>query len=163
MNKSTFGGANTDYTTHIALAMVVFTVFYTSVGGLPASIITDKVQAFVVMTLLVIVFLAVILTPENRITSEQFSVASNFTLDGFMAWVTLVIAILCAELFNQSGWQRVWAAENTTALRRGYFYAFPLIFFTMMAFGIFGMIACKFFLFLFLIFSRLFYLFIILF
>ena len=143
VNKSTFGGDNIGYTTHIAIVMVVSTVLYTSVGGLPASIITDKIQAIVVMLLVVILFFAVVLEPENKITPEQYSLASSATVDGLMAWVTLVIAILCAELFNQSTWQRVWAAEDMQALRRGYLYASPLILFTMIFFGIMGMIACK--------------------
>lgn len=133
-----------DYTTHVAIVAVIFTVFYTSIGGLPASIVTDKVQAVVVILLVLILFFAVVLTPENRVTPEEFALASNGTVDGLMAWVTLVIAILAAELFNQASWQRVWAAEDNTALRRGYFYAFFPIFFTMMFFGIMGMIACKF-------------------
>jgi len=141
VNKSTFGGENFQYTTHIAVAVVIFTIFYTSVGGLPASIVTDKVQSFVVMALVILLFFAVVLEPDNRITPAEYSLASNATVDGLMAWVTLVIAILCAELFNQASWQRVWAAEDMKALRRGYLYAIPLIFFTMVFFGIMGMIA----------------------
>jgi len=141
VDKATFEGQNLDYTTHIAVVVVVFTIFYTSVGGLPASIITDKVQAVIVIILMIILFFAVVLTPENRITPEQFSLASNATVDGVMAGVTLIIAVLCAELFNQPNWQRVWAAEDNSALRRGYLYAFPFIFLTMLFFGIMGMIA----------------------
>lgn len=141
VNKSTFGEANVDYTRHIAIAMCAFTVFYTSVGGLPASISTDKVQAVIVVALVIILFFAVVLHPDNEISKEQYDVASNATVDGFMAMVTLFIAILSAEMFNQSNWQRVWAAESVTALRRGYFYASVPVFLTMMFFGIMGMIA----------------------
>jgi len=129
------------YTTHVAITVVVFTVFYTSVGGLPASIVTDKVQAFIVLAFVLILFFAVTLEPDNKITPAEFNSASNFTIDGFMAMITLIIAIVSAELFNQANWQRVWAAESVSAMRRGYLYATIPIFFTMVFFGIMGMIA----------------------
>jgi Na+/proline symporter len=141
VDKITFDGANMDYTTHIAITMCVFTVFYTSVGGVPASIVTDKFQAVVVLSLVFVLFFAVVAEPENRVTATQYRAASSATVEGFMALVTLFIAILCAELFNQATWQRVWAAESPAALRRGYLYATVPIFLVMMFFGVMGQIA----------------------
>lgn len=129
------------YKTLIALSMCAFTVFYTSIGGVPASIVTDKFQAGIIILLVVILFFAVLFEPENSLTKQEYDAASSFTMDGFMALVTLFIAIASAELFNQSTWQRVWAAESGPALRRGYFYATIPIFLTMMFFGIMGQIA----------------------
>jgi len=53
----------------------------------------------------------------------------------------LIIAIICAELFNQTGWQRVWAAESDAALRKGILIGSTGVFFLMMFFGIMGMLA----------------------
>lgn len=141
VNKITAEGANMDYTTHIAIAMCVFTVFYTSVGGVPASIVTDKFQAVIVLLLVLVLFFAVVAEPENKVTPAQYRTASQGTMEGLMALVTLFIAILCAQLFNQATWQRVWAAESPAALSRGYLYATGPIFLVMMFFGIMGQLA----------------------
>jgi hypothetical protein len=55
--------------------------------------------------------------------------------------VTLVLAILGAELFNMGNWQRVYAAQSTVALRRGCAFGASLIFLTMLLFGVAGMLA----------------------
>jgi len=38
--------------------------------------------------------------PENQLTKEEFAVASNWTTDGFVAAVTLTIAIACGKSTN---------------------------------------------------------------
>lgn len=129
------------YTSGIAISVGVFTVFYTGLGGLPASIITDKFQGIMMASLVLLLTIAVSSVPENRITPEQYAVAANFTADGFYALVTLIIAIISAELFNQATWQRVWAAKDTPSLRKGFGLGSTLIFFLMVFFGIMGMIA----------------------
>lgn len=110
-------------------------------AGLPASIVTDKFQGVMVGLLVVILTIAVSAKDENKITKSEFDLASNWTSQGFKAAVTLVIAILCAELFNQGTWQRVWAAESVPAMRKGFAIGSVMVFFLMMFFGIMGMIA----------------------
>ena len=85
--------------------------------------------------------IAVTSNSDNKVTFDEFKVASNWTEDGFYALVTLFIAIMCAELFNQSTWQRVWASKDTPSLRRGFAIGSLLVFLLMMFFGIMGMIA----------------------
>lgn len=46
-----------------------------------------------------------------------------------------------AEMFNQSTWQRVWAAKSVNAMRRGFMLGSFLVFLLIMFFGIMGMIA----------------------
>ena len=125
----------------ITLALGIFTVLYTSVAGLPASIVTDKFQGVLMAILVVILAIAVSAEPENHISPAEFALASNWTTDGLMAAVTLFIAIACAEMFNQSTWQRVWAAESVPVMRKGFLLGSVLVFFLMMFFGIMGMIA----------------------
>jgi SSS family solute:Na+ symporter len=132
---------DTSYTIGITVSIGAFTIFYTTIAGLPASIVTDKFQGIIMGLLVVILTVAVPSQEENNISREEFALASNWTTDGFMALVTLVIAIACAELFNQSTWQRVWAAESVETMRKGYFLGSILVFFLMMFFGIMGMIA----------------------
>lgn len=91
--------------------------------------------------LVVILTIAVSVEEENKITKTEFDLASNWTTEGLMAAVTLIIAIMAAEMFNQGNWQRVWAAESVPAMRKGFLIGSVLVFFLMMFFGIMGMIA----------------------
>lgn len=141
VGKSTWDGANIAYTTGIAISLAVFTWFYTSLAGLPASITTDKFQGVLMFCLVFIVLIAACAKEENQITREEFAVASNWTVDGLTAAVTLIIAILSAEMFNQGTWQRVWAAESVPAMRKGFLWGSFLVFLLMMFFGIMGMIS----------------------
>lgn len=141
VGKNTWDGANIAYTTGIAVSLAVFTWFYTSLAGLPASITTDKFQGVLMFCLVFIVLIAACAKEENQITKEEFAVASNWTVDGLTAAVTLVIAILSAEMFNQATWQRVWAAESVPAMRKGFLWGSFLVFLLMMFFGIMGMIS----------------------
>lgn len=129
------------YSTGIAVSIGVFTIFYTGLGGLPASIVTDKFQGIIMVGLVLLLTIAVCASPDNHITYDEFMLASNWTLDGFYALIILIIAILSAELFNQSNWQRVWAAKDDQSLRKGYAIGSSMVFLLMMFFGIMGMIA----------------------
>lgn len=102
----TFDPATIRYTTGIAISLAVFTWFYTSIAGLPASIVTDKFQAGLMFSLVFILLIVACSNPANQVTKEEFSNASNWTTDGLTAAVTLIIAIACAEMFNQGTWQR---------------------------------------------------------
>jgi SSS family solute:Na+ symporter len=132
---------DTGYGIAITVIIGVFTILYTSLAGLPASIVTDKFQGIIMAFLVVILTIAVTAFPENRVSREEFALASNWTTEGLMAAVTLVIAIASAEMFNQSTWQRVWAAESVPALRKGFLFGSFLVFLLMMFFGVMGMIA----------------------
>jgi Na+/proline symporter len=125
----------------VSISIGVITILYTSVGGLPASIITDKFQGILIGILVIILLFAVSLHPDNQITSAEFSVASNWTADGFMAGVTLFIAVLSAEMFNLGTWQRVWCAKSEQDMKRGFIGGSVLIFMLMMFFGIISMVA----------------------
>jgi len=125
----------------ITVSIGAFTILYTTLAGLPASIVTDKFQGVIMAALVIILSIAVPIEESNHISRSEFALASNWTVEGFKAAVTLVIAIMCAELFNQATWQRVWAAESVKAMRRGFFLGSLMVFFLMMFFGVMGMIA----------------------
>ena len=67
--------------------------------------------------------------------------ASGWFSEGFEALVTLWIAIISAELFNQGAWQRVFAAKTDRDMRIGFGVGGFMIFLLMLFFGIMGMIA----------------------
>jgi solute:Na+ symporter, SSS family len=135
----TNNGDSTTYRVGITLVLAGATIFYTALAGLPASIITDKFQGMMIVVLVIVLCIALTTQPENHIQREQFALASHWTDQGAIAFVTLVIAISSAELFNQSNWQRVWAAQSVTAMRQGFLTGSVMIFFLMMFFGVMGM------------------------
>jgi len=102
----------------VTIVIGIFTLSYTGFAGLPSSIVTDRFQGLSMAFLVVALTIAICAFPENKVTKEEFTLASSWTQEGFMAMITLFIAILCAELFNQATWQRVWAAESVPAMRK---------------------------------------------
>lgn len=125
----------------VTVSLGAFTMFYTTIAGLPASIVTDKFQGVIMIVLVVMLAIAVTTQSENKVTREEFALASEWTVEGFQALVTLILAITAAELFNQGTWQRVWAAESVPAMRKGFALGSFMVFLLIMFFGIMGMIA----------------------
>lgn len=114
------GDSSKRYGVIVTVVFGIFTMSYTTLAGLPASIVTDKFQGVIMACLVIILTVAVPTQQENGVTRDEFAVASNFTSQGFKAMISLIIAIASAELFNQSTWQRVWAAESPAAMRNGF-------------------------------------------
>ena len=57
------------------------------------------------MAILVFILLIVACAyPDNHLTPEEFSVASNWTTDGLTAAVTLIIAVACGECYEDFLW-----------------------------------------------------------
>eukprot|EP00980_Cylindrotheca_fusiformis_P025290 scaffold13416_cov64-Cylindrotheca_fusiformis.AAC.1 len=124
----------------VSITIGIMTIAYTSIGGLPASIITDKFQGIMVGILVIMLLFAVSLHSDNQITPVEFGVASNWTVDGLMTGITLFIAVLSASMFNLGTWQRVWSAKSDKDMKYGFIGGSFLIFILMMFFGIMGMI-----------------------
>jgi Na+/proline symporter len=103
-----------------------FVLLYTSYGGLPASVLTDAVQTLVILPLLALCAVGAVLALGGPTAVYGQVVAAEPTLVDptffgglrFGFWVAL--AILGAELVNQTWWQRIYAAEDPTTLRRSF-------------------------------------------
>jgi Na+/proline symporter len=133
--------SSTTYGIIVTLILGGFTLFYTGLAGLPASIVTDKFQGLIMVVMVILLTVAVSIEESKHVTRQEWNLAASWTTEGLMTAVTLVIAIACAEMFNQSTWQRVWAAESVTALRVGFLFGSVLVFILMMFFGVMGMLA----------------------
>jgi Na+/proline symporter len=99
----------------VILAVATCTLVYTTWGGLRASLITDRWQAWMLLALLLLV-VGVLLVglpgPSHPWPQAPLDVSLSVA-------VTLVIAVTAANLFHQGYWQRVWSARDDTQLRRG--------------------------------------------
>jgi Na+/proline symporter len=102
------------------LAVAGVTLAYTAYAGLPASLRTDRWQAWLVLALLTAGAAAMVVGGG---ASEGAAEAGADVLQigplGFEVALTLILAVTAANLFHQGYWQRVWAAADDRALRRG--------------------------------------------
>ncbi|WP_232687274.1 sodium:solute symporter family transporter [Halobacterium zhouii] len=102
---------------------------YAGYGGLVATLATDALQALVVLPLLAATVAAVVLSFGGATAVHGHIVATNPNLlsPGYLPGVTfgayVTLAVLGANLLNQSEWQRVYAARDDTTVRRGFVVA----------------------------------------
>ena len=131
--------------TSIAVIAAVF--LYTTYGGLKVTIVTDIFQfALIVPLLLVCVVAAIALLggigPAFGPVAENLpELLSLSNVGGLRFGATLLIAVIAAELFNQSNWQRVYACRDSMTVRQSFLGSalviLPLIFLS----GLLGVVA----------------------
>lgn len=99
------------------VAVAAATLAYTAYGGLRASLRTDRWQGWIILALLAVTAVEVL----RRYGGTTVETAELLGVDrpGVEAAITLIIAVTAANLFHQGYWQRVWAAADDRALRRG--------------------------------------------
>ncbi|MDR5897629.1 sodium:solute symporter [Halomonas vilamensis] len=123
----------------VILGVALTTLAYTAVGGLRASLATDRWQAWLLIALLLIVGgVALTALPELPQTATMPSAPIGSALS---VALTLVIAVTAANLFHQGYWQRVWAAENNQSLGRGAWLGGGATVLVVMLIGGLGMLA----------------------
>ena len=131
----------------IAVGMV--TVGYTAYGGLPASLRTDRIQAWVVLWLVIALLLILFAGDISTLISDakaynpedDLSIGSMSYMDSFKSGLALVVAITAAEMFSQGNWQRAWASENNEALKKGALLAAGLVLPLVFIMGVLGTVA----------------------
>jgi Na+/proline symporter len=103
-----------------------FVLVYTGYGGLRASIVTDTVQALLVLPLLVVAFGGAVLALGGAGAIYDGIVATDPALldpvapDGLRFGVALALAVLGAELVNQTWWQRIYAGADGETVERSF-------------------------------------------
>ena len=131
----------------IAMGMVgIVTAAYISQGGLPASLATDRVQAWTIMFLVVALLLALFGGDINGLIADakaynpedSWSIGSMSYMDSFESGLALVVAITAAEMFSQGNWQRAWASESDEALTKGAWLAAGLVLPLVFIMGVLG-------------------------
>jgi len=131
----------------IPMAMVgIVTTAYISKGGLPASLATDRVQAWTIMFLVVALLLVLFGGDINGLIADakaynpedSWSIGSMSYMDSFQSGLALVVAITAAEMFSQGNWQRAWASESDEALTKGAWLAAGLVLPLVFVMGVLG-------------------------
>jgi Na+/proline symporter len=118
--------------------VAVTTLVYTTWGGLRASMVTDRWQAWLLLALLAIVMGVTLFSlPQNAVTQAWPAAPIEVSLN---VALTLVIAVTAANIFHQGYWQRVWSARSDTELRQGALLGGALTVPVMLAMGALGML-----------------------
>jgi Na+/proline symporter len=130
-----------------ALLIGGFVLLYTSYGGLRASIFTDTIQVLLILPLLAISAVATVFALGGtgaihaEIVQSSPSILDPGFLPGLRFGVYTAVAILGAEMLNQSWWQRIYAAEDDRALGRGFGVAAVANVAVVFLAGLFGVLA----------------------
>ena len=123
------------------------TLIYTAIGGIRASIFTDRVQFVLILPLLLIAFIATVIAlggfddafrPISETAPQLLSLTHG---PGIEFGVTLIIAILAANMFHQGFWQRVYTCRDDQVLRRAFIWGGVLIAPVIILVGLFGIMA----------------------
>jgi len=132
---------------YTAFIIGVTTLAYTAIGGFKVSIFTDRIQSLVIMPLIAVIFLSSlaflggfenVIEKADKINPDLF----NFSyIPGIEFALTLIIAIVGAELFNQSNWQRVYSPKTMLTMKKSFLIAGLLVAMIIFTVGFFGFFA----------------------
>jgi Na+/proline symporter len=150
---SLFSGGASGLSAIVGTSLV--TLVYTSLGGLPVSLITDKVQGvgLVIFTILITIgVLGFCLFPEYTDVESSATASANWKMatswgingnagDSFSMAIILISAVTSANLMHSGFQQRIWAARDNAAVRNGLYGASTLTIPFILLFGLFGMVA----------------------
>lgn len=133
-----------------ALLVITGVFIYTTVGGLGATIFTDAIQFAVIVPLLLLSFgiaLAALggwgaaIAPVTQTAPELLTLSNG---PGIKFGATLVIAVVAAEMFNQTNWQRIYACRSNQVVRQSFLGSFLLILPILFISGLLGILAMHF-------------------
>ncbi len=133
-----------------ALVVITATFVYTAYGGLGAAIFTDAIQFAVMVPLLLVSFIVSMVALggwQAAIAPVQLNAPELLQLThvpGIKFGATLVIAILAAETFNQSNWQRIYACRTDRTVQRAFSWAALAILPILLIAGGLGLLAMHF-------------------
>ncbi|GAB4458313.1 MAG: hypothetical protein OHK0037_01980 [Elainellaceae cyanobacterium] len=133
-----------------ALVVITATFFYTTYGGLGATIFTDAIQFAVMVPLLLISFGVALVAMGGweaalqpvRLNAPQLLSLGN--IDGIKFGATLVLAIVAAEVFNQANWQRVYASRTDKTVQQAFLGSAVITLPLLLVAGALGLLAASF-------------------
>jgi Na+/proline symporter len=127
-----------------ASLVIISTLIYTLYGGLRASIITDNLQFFIVVALLLICLFNIFssdLVASKELSNSSLNLLSGNYIPNYTSGITFFIAVAATNLFHQGNWQRVFAAKDYNVLKRSLKFSFMIIIPTVFIMGITGIFA----------------------
>lgn len=133
-----------------ALVVITATFVYTTYGGLGTTIFTDAIQMAVIVPLLLASLVVAVVAMGGlgaalqpiQLNAPELLSFGNIPALKFGA--TLVIAVLVAEVFNQSNWQRVYACRTDATVKRAFLGSAIAILPMLFIAGLLGLLARNF-------------------
>ena len=130
-----------------AVIVGALTVAYTAYGGIRASIFTDTIQFTIILPLLLLAFVVAVVelggfgAALDPVRADNPQLLALDHRPGVEFGLTLIVAILAANMFHQGFWQRVYTARDDRALRRGFGIAGATVVPVIVIAGLLGIIA----------------------
>lgn len=128
------------------VALITFLTWtYTNRGGFRLVVLTDLLQLSILIPILLVIFgVAIYSSPRpllSNIIADEPQLLSLSFVPGLKFAATLIIAIVAAQVFNQSLWQRVYAARDDVTMRNAFIIAGLLMIPLVLACGYLGLLA----------------------
>lgn len=124
----------------IMIGVAITTLVYTTVGGLRASLATDRLQGILVLALIALVCASLAWSSQGA-PIELRPMPTAPVSQGLGVALTLIIAVTAANLFHQGYWQRIWSARDDQTLKVGSAWAALLTTLVILLVGGMGILA----------------------
>lgn len=124
-----------------AFLILLATASYSLLGGLRLSIKTDMAQFAIIIIVLVLMFMAIPWKESIETLDFTKTFVTDFSDFNKVAFgLTLIIAVLCTEVFNHVSWQRVYALKQN-AIKKSFIISAIIVFIVIFILGLSGLYA----------------------
>eukprot|EP00920_Eleutheroschizon_duboscqi_P043992 GHVT01104887.1.p1 GENE.GHVT01104887.1~~GHVT01104887.1.p1 ORF type:complete len:365 (+),score=55.89 GHVT01104887.1:1065-2159(+) len=123
----------------IVLPVALITLLYTTIAGLPASILTDKLQGALVAALLILLISSC--AAFANFSAQQWAQASYWSSQGAVGGSMILFSMLPVVLFDQGMWQRSIAAASVNDVWLSFLVGGLLCFVSIFSLGTLGILA----------------------
>ena len=124
---------------------LIICLLYILRGGFKLSIITDKYQFIIVLSIILFSIFLILgnleINSYELIKKNSAKLVSKNYIPNYTAGLTFFIAVAATNLFHQGNWQRVFAARNNLILKKSLIYSSIISFVIVLWMGYTGLIS----------------------
>ncbi len=124
---------------------LIICLLYILRGGFKLSIITDKYQFIIVLSIILFSIFLILgnleINSYELIKKNSAKLISKNYIPNYTAGLTFFIAVAATNLFHQGNWQRVFAAKNNFILKKSLIYSSIISFLIVLWMGYTGLIS----------------------
>ncbi len=124
---------------------LIICLLYILRGGFKLSIITDKYQFLIVLSIILFSVFFILgnleISSYDLIKNKSEKLISKNYIPNYTAGLTFFIAVASTNLFHQGNWQRVFAARNNLILKKSLIYSSIISFSIVLWMGYTGLIS----------------------
>ena len=124
---------------------LIICLLYILRGGFKLSIITDKYQFIIILSIILFSIFLILgnleINSYELIKKNSARLVSKNYIPNYTAGLTFFIAVAATNLFHQGNWQRVFAAKNNFILKKSLIYSSIISFFIVFWMGYTGLIS----------------------